>query len=58
MMRSEIDRRARREPAPRQFVSEITIDPHEKHDIKCTCDMCGCAWAGLSISEWNSKYER
>ena len=55
MMRSDIDRRARREPVPRQFVSEVTYDPAQKHDIRCDCTMCRCAWAGLTVEEWNEK---
>ena len=51
----EIDRRARRDPAPRQFVSEVVIDPRDKHPIRCGCDMCRCAWAGLTVADWNTR---
>jgi hypothetical protein len=58
MMRSEIDRRARNRDAPVQYVAEVTYDPAEKHDIKCDCTMCRCAWAGMTVEQWNTKEVR
>jgi hypothetical protein len=54
MMRSEIDHRARNREEPVQYVSETTYDPAEKHQIRCDCTICRCAWAGMTINEWNS----
>jgi hypothetical protein len=55
MIRSEVDRRARNREAPVQYVSETTYDPAEKHQIRCDCTMCRCAWAGLTVEDWNEK---
>ena len=53
MMRPHVDRRARREPATRQFVSEVVCDSREKHLIACECEMCTAAWSGLTVKQWN-----
>jgi hypothetical protein len=55
MIRSEVDRRARNRIPPVQYVAEATYDPTEKHPIRCDCTMCRCAWAGLTVSEWNGN---
>jgi hypothetical protein len=57
MMRSEIDRRARRMP-PVQYVAEAIYDPTEKHDIRCDCPMCRCAWAGMTVEQRNAEEAR
>jgi hypothetical protein len=57
MRNPEINKRSRREPAPRQFVAEVTYDPADKHNIKCDCLMCRCAWAGMTIEKWNNNGE-
>ena len=55
MMRASVDRRAYDRDPPRQVVADYEVDPREKHDIRCECTMCRCAWAGMSVSEWNGE---
>jgi hypothetical protein len=42
------------EPVPRQFVSDVTYDSAEKHEIRCDCTMCQRAWSGRTIYEYNN----
>ena len=53
MMRSSVDKRAYDREPPRQVVSDYEIDPAEKHDIRCDCAMCRCAWNQMTIKQWN-----
>jgi hypothetical protein len=57
MMRASVDKRARDREPPRQVVADYEVDPREKHRISCPCPMCRCAWAGMSVGEWNSNGE-
>ena len=53
MMRASDDKRARDRVPPRQVVGDYEIDPAEKHDIRCDCTMCRCAWNQMTIQQWN-----
>ena len=44
MTRSEIDRRAHREPVPVHYVSEVTYEPGAKHSLRCECRQCERMW--------------
>jgi hypothetical protein len=44
MNRSHVDRRARNAVVPRQYVSEATFDPRDKHPVRCECPHCEQLW--------------